>query len=538
MNTESSLRNNEPRPKRLSRIRKAGYGSTELGLVAVEVLVQVYLLKFYNVVVGLPAGLTGLALALGILWDAVTDPMMGAISDRTRSRWGRRRPYFLPGALALSLFFIVLFNPPAMDSNAVKFLYLIFGFLLVSTSTTVLSVPHVALGGELSFDRNERTVIYGYRRLFSTLGLVLGTALPAAILGYLGDESNPDVVARSRGVTAFVLAIPIMLTAFLAFVATKGRDSGGNKSLRRRTRVPGGAAASVTGSATGVPGGTDDVGDIPGRAATSSMTRKIPSRAESEANPPFRFLELALAQRDAWKNRMFLPLLLSFLVAGIARTLNGSFALYYYEYRLQLPESFVVQSILLPFFLSLLVSIPLWIWISRRFGKKWPAFWGALGLGVLTVVFYPIFEPGETTAPIIVALVGGIFAGSIVLLDSLIPDTVDYDELKTGQNREGLYFGVWKLGTKLSRALGLLFAGLLLQLIGFQEGAATQSEEVGWRLALLFGPGVGVFFVLAAVIFTTMPLTDERHARIQRLLSRKRDRRRERELQDRDYTDS
>ncbi len=487
--TESSLGNNEPRPKRLSRIRKAGYGSTELGLVAVEVLVQVYLLKFYNVVVGLPAGLTGLALALGILWDAVTDPMMGAISDRTRSRWGRRRPYFLPGALALSLFFIVLFNPPAMDSNAVKFLYLIFGFLLVSTSTTVLSVPHVALGGELSFDRNERTVIYGYRRLFSTLGLVLGTALPAAILAYLGDESNPDVVARSRGVTAFVLAIPIMLTAFLAFVATKGRDSGGVN---------------------------------PGRSR----------HAEAEANPPFRFLELALAQRDAWKNKMFLPLILSFLVAGIARTLNGSFALYYYEYRLQLPESFVVQSILLPFFLSLLVSIPLWIWISRRFGKKWPAFWGALGLGVLTVVFYPIFEPGETTAPIIVALVGGIFAGSIVLLDSLIPDTVDYDELKTGQNREGLYFGVWKLGTKLSRALGLLFAGLLLQLIGFQEGAATQSEEVGWRLALLFGPGVGVFFVMAAVIFTTMPLTDERHARIQRLLSRKRDRRRERELQD------
>lgn len=130
----------------LSWRTKAGYGATDLGLAAVETLLQIYLLKFYNVVVGLPASYTGAALAIAIFWDAVSDPVMGGISDTTSHPSGRRRPYILPGAVGLSLFTIAIFNPPAMQSLPFKFAYLLVIYILLNTALTVISVPHAALG--------------------------------------------------------------------------------------------------------------------------------------------------------------------------------------------------------------------------------------------------------------------------------------------------------------------------------------------------------------------------------------------------------
>ena len=466
------------RPGRIPRSVKIGYGSPELGLVAVEVLIQVYLLNFYNVAVGLPSALAGLALSIAILWDAFTDPVMGGISDRTRTPWGKRRPYFLPGALGVSVFVLALFHPPTFGNHVFTFFYLLVGFLSLNTALTVIAVPHVSLAGEMAFDRDERTALFAYRRLFSTLGLVVGTVLPALVLRSLGGEESPDTIAHSRSTTALLLSAPILLTALWAFYATRGRDEPSHEKA----------------------------------TSARAIARDL--------------IELFLSQRDVWRNRVFLPLLLSAIIAGAGRTLNGSIALYYYEYRLRLPEETVILGILLPFFLCLLASIPVWVWISRRRGKKWPAFFGVIGLAIISVSTYPFFPPNSVLGPILTAVVGGFFAGSIVIIDSLIADVVDYDELKTGHNREGLYFGVWKLGTKVARALGLASAGVFLQLIGFDEGSTTQTTEVGWRLALLFGPVVGVFFITAATIFACLPLTDATHRRIQQLLRRRRERRR------------
>ncbi|PKA04620.1 MFS transporter, partial [Leptospira ellisii] len=106
--------------------------------------------------------------------------------------------------------------------------------------------------------------------------------------------------------------------------------------------------------------------------------------------------------------------------------------------------------------------------------------------------------------------------------DSLVADIVDYDELKTGQKREGWFFGLWKMATKTARALGLGLGGFLLGEIGYQEGSLEQIPELGFRLSILFGPVVGGLFLLGAFVFLAMPLTGERHARIQSLLLRKR----------------
>lgn len=450
---------------------KLGYGTAEFGFVAVEVLVELYLLKFYNTVLGLAPAWTALAMAIAVIWDAVSDPLMGALSDRTRHPAGRRRPWFLPGAIGLAASVALIFHPPAIREQFWLFLFLLGGYLSITTAMTVASVPHIALAGELSFDRDERTSIFGYRRLFTTLGLLAGTILPAAILHALGPAGGPDQVTRSRGLAALVLGLPIILSAWISFRATRGLDRG--------RPIPGG--------------------------------RRVVLR------------DLLREQLSTLRNRAFLPLLASFLVAGIGRSLNASLALYFYEYRLRLTEPQTVFGILLPFFLCILASVPFWVLLSRRVGKKGPGFWGILALGLFVSVAYPLLLPDRMTVAVLVSVIGGALAGSIILYESLVADVVDLDELRTGRNREGVYFGVWKMGVKLSRALGLLLTGVLLQFIGFDEKATLQTGETLHSLALLFGPGVGLFLVAGALIFRRLPLTDARHRRVQALLVRRRE---------------
>ena len=450
---------------------KMAYGAAETGIVGAEVVLWVYLYKFYNEVVGLPAEWVGLALALSIIWDAFSDVLMGVISDRTAFASGRRRPYLLPGALGLALALIALFHPPEMQSIPAKFGYLLGAYLCLNTAMTVLSVPHAALGGDLSFERDERTELYGFRLLFGTFGLLIGTILPAS---FLRSESPSTMeVAYSREMAALWLAAPILITAFITWRATRGLDHAARKKF---------------------------IWNLPEIAFTTL--------------------------KSSWstlRNGYFRPIFAAFVVAGIGRTLNSSIALYYYEYRLRISEQDTAFYILAPFFLVLIVSIGFWVWISRRFGKKKPAIIGVSILGVMTCILYPILPPGNLAGPILAAFIGGVSGGAVFLFDSMVADVVDYDELRTGENREGVYFGAWKMGQKLARALGLALTGLILPAIGIDpaQSAVTDTEAI----AYLFGPGVGAFFLVAAVLAALTPLTDARHRRIQDLLFNRRQQR-------------
>jgi GPH family glycoside/pentoside/hexuronide:cation symporter len=135
--------------------------------------------------------------------------------------------------------------------------------------------------------------------------------------------------------------------------------------------------------------------------------------------------------------------------------------------------------------------------------------------------------PGKMLIPLIIAVVGGALVGAIVLLESLVADTVDYDELKTGRNREGIYFGFWKMSVKIACAIAIAIAGNLLHVIGYVPNEA-QLPEVSTKLGMIFGPGVGFFILAGAFIFLFMPLTKQKHERIQTLLQKRRAMRAER----------
>jgi Na+/melibiose symporter-like transporter len=458
------------RAGRLPRSRKAGYGAAEIGITSIEFFLQFYVLKFYTDVVGLAPGMAGLALGLAMAWDAIAEPLMGTISDHTRTRWGKRLPYVVGGAPLLAASFALLFAPPHLDTQAEKFWFLLLVYILVNTGMTIVAVPHAALGGELSRDMDERTEIFGWRFLFTNVGLVLGILIPGLTAAGASAGSGTDDVTGTAGTASVYIAVILCASCLVTFLSARGLD-------------------------------------------TPSTQAELSLRSHA------RSLVTTLA------NRPFLVLLATYVLGSVGRTINAAVALFYYEHRLHLAQSDVNLYVLLPFGCLIAGSILFWLFLSRRFGKRLPAFWGIFLIGLLTCVIYPVLPSGQLLGPILVAIVGGVLVGALFLIESTVADVVDYDEVRTGLHREGLYFGLWRMGTKLSRAVGLALSGALLGVIDFERGAAAQHPDTELGLALIFGPGVGGFLMLAALVFLYMPLDRARMQRIRRILELRQTRR-------------
>lgn len=465
--------------KRYNSWFKAGYGSLETGVSAMELLIQVYLMEFYVVILKLNPLLAGLALAIAVVWDAITDPVLGWLSDNTRSRYGRRLPFIAAGIPLFAGAFYLMFNPPPLNSQATLFSFLLLIYILTNTFMTLVAVPHTALAGELSEDGNERTAFFGWRLVFANLGLLAGLILPALLLKSLATGTpGQEETALSRGLSATIIACLALIMSLptLIVLRRKKEDNQGLSSRHVETKI----------------------------------------KHPSWKNPVRRSL------RQIHKNRVFIILALTFMVLAIGRTLNASLALFYYKIHLNLSEKDVILYTLGLFFIVIMLSVVFWLYISRKFGKKAPALGGMIALGIMTCILYPLIPPGLLWPTLVASVFGGVAAGAVILLESLVADSIDWDELRTGRQSQGLYFGYWRMASKMARALGLLLAGLLLQLIGFSPESTVQPEFVGFRLSLLFGPGVGLFFLLAALLLAFMPLNKDTHNRIQSLLQKRR----------------
>jgi len=438
---------------------KAGYGAAELGLSAVELVVQVILLKLYTEVVGLDVGLAGLVLAAAVVWDAAIDPLVGTLSDRSTLPGGRRRSFMALGAPLLAVSTVVLLSPPSLPGSLAGALYLLAGSLLLNTAMTVIAVPHTAFAGELVPDSDGRNELFAWRFLWANVGLVAALVVLGLASG-TSDEGLPHYGGASLALGGLVVA-----STALTLAATRRRDRPGDPTAGSVVELP--------------------------RAVLSTLR-----------NPPFVIL------------------LSAFVIGSVGRTVNASVALFYYQHRLDLDERQVFLHVLLPFTLVIALSIGAWLRLARWLGRKVAASGGILLLGLATSVAYPLFPPGKVAFPLGAAIVGGLLVGAVFLLDATVADLVDSDRLHTGRHREGLYFGVWRTAAKLARALGLLASGLMLDAIGFAPREAVQPPGVDLRLALVFGPGVGAFFLVAALLYLAMPFDEARARTVRALLAR------------------
>ena len=351
---------------------RIGYSIAETGINAVETLLRLYLLIFYTDAVGLAPGWAGLAVALGLCWDAVTDPLMGYLSDRWYSCLGGRRPFLLLGGLLLGISVYILFSPPSLETTATKFAYLLAGFLFLNTAMTILSVPHMAIAAEITVEPDERSTLFAIRFACGNIGAIFGAGLPGFFAS--GEGLQPIEQRLAMNEMSIWLALIVWGTAGWAWAAIAKQPMH--------------------------------------RAATH--------------------IELRQSLVQIWRNPAFRPLLLAYIVATFGVAINGALALYYYRYRLLLEEQ-AVQLILVVFMLILTLSLVGWVLLSRKLGKLRPLLLGVSLLGFFSCVTYPFFPPGNFWVPL---LVGGVLlgscVGSVVLLDSLLTDVIDYDQVRTG----------------------------------------------------------------------------------------------------------
>lgn len=432
------------RKARSSAWLKSGYGVAEIGLVSVEVMLQVYLLELY-VSAGLSPILAGSALALAVVWDAVSDPLMGVVSDRTpaSSAKGKRLWYVVAGTPFVALAFVFLFSPDLGSSESVLFWRLLLWYLILNTAITLVVVPYLALINDLAVDSADRGGFFGWRLVFSGGGLIVGLAIPPLVASLAKvdlDLGGSEALLENRSESAVWIALVGLGASALA--------------LSSVWRASGKAIA--------------EVGSERGNGIADTF-------------------------RSAAKSRGFRLVVGAFGFIALGRAVNGSLALIFYKGSLGFNDQQVAVA-LIGLSITVMLATPLWVVLGRRFGKRRLSLIGALLLTALTAISYPLMPPLAVWPVVFVVVFGGVVASSVVLLEVLFSDVIEADGIAGNLSLSGAYYGLWRTATKLARAAGLAVSGLFLWAIGYEEGGGAQAEGVYRSVAWAFGPGVAVFF--------------------------------------------
>lgn len=449
----------------LSARTLAAYGLLALPLALVGLPLYVFLPAHYaGPAVGMSLTAVGTVLMLARMWDVVTDPMIGALSDRWSSRWGRRRPWIVAGVPVMALAAVPLLDPPAGISPEA----FLFWAMLFTLGATMIMVPYAAWGAEIAAGYHERARITAWREGFTIGGMLLALAVQAAAAHQGGGAAQPgaaDPAALGNGLLALlvllVVALPLATAALLAVVP-----------------------------------------ELP-----------LPRRASS-ARPP----GVLRSWRTAWRNGPFRLLLAAYFANGVANGLPATLFVPFVAEVLQAGQH--AGAFLLAYFAAGILAVPLWLRIARRFGKHrtWCAamLWASAAFAAV-----PFLGAGDTWWFLAVCVATGLALGAdLVLPPAMQADVVDLDTLRTGESRAGLFFAAWAMSGKLSLALGLGLAFLLLDRAGFASGGPNDGTAL-LALTLLYAVAPVGLKLLAVLLVRRFPIDARRQARLRLRLDRR-----------------
>jgi GPH family glycoside/pentoside/hexuronide:cation symporter len=428
------------------------FGAPIFALSSTLFFVQFFFLKYATDVLLIAPATIGVLFALGRAWDAFSDPIVGAWSDRTRTRLGRRRPWMLAALPALAITFGMIWMPPGQLHGAALVAWsalALFGFY---TAFTAYIIPHSSLGAELSQDHHDRSRIFGVRHAAFLAGMMLAFA-------YMQVVRNAED-QRLGAAEVSVLVIISMLALLIPPLLVRERAEYQGRGSERPFRALG-----------------DVLRNPHGRIFLAVHTIEMTGAAVLGILSPY-MIEYVLKRPD----------------------LIGP-----------LPAVYVVCSA---------VTIPIWVRLSRRFGKR--NVW-MFAMVVTGFAFGGTFLIGENDIAAMVVLL--VFAGAAsgcggTVGPSILADVIDYDEYMSGERKEGVYSAAWGFTLKASHALVILLVGVVLEVSGFRPNAdQTASADFALRSLYAFMPLTA--FLIGALLFSRFRLDQAEHARIRAELERR-----------------
>ena len=455
---------------------KVVYGTGDWGMATFNTLRQIFYAIFLTDVVGLEPRLASFAALIGVLWDAINDPLVGVLSDKVRSKWGRRRPFLLYFAVPYGLAFLALWWAPPWKSQLLLMIHMTLAYALSDTFQTLVIVPFHALTPEMTSDYDERTSLAGYRMFFNFIASIV-TAVAAPMIV---DATMAGGGTQQQGyvTVALLFGVSAIIPYLLIFFSVRERPS----SERPPEMISFGATLRTAWQ------------NIPFRYATALYMLNWVTFDLIGVTLPY-FLIYWIAQGN-----------LLAIVPGIGMPI----------------ESVVLGAMLI----TAVIVLPFWTWLAYRIGKR-KAYIIAIAFWVVLLLLINFVPPLNYTPVIVMAVLIGISVSAAhVLPDAIFPDVIDWDELRTGERHEGVYYGAKNFIRKLTTAFAIFLALQVLGWLGYQvppEGATqfTQPDSAIWGIRLLTGPVGALILIGVLVVAWYYPLDRQQHKRVLRLLARR-----------------
>jgi GPH family glycoside/pentoside/hexuronide:cation symporter len=428
--------------KGLDRGQYFGYALGSVGTGIYNTVPGLLLLYYMTDTLGISAWLAGLAIFVPKLWDVITDPWMGQISDRSHSRWGRRRPWLLLGGLTLPPVFALMFMTPDFAEPALRFVWVTGFYILCATAFTVFSIPYISMPAEMTDDYHETTTLMAWRMAALTIGVLVSGALAPMLVEQVGGGGRAGYATMST-IIAIVLAAAMIGTFF--------------------------------------------------------GTRRAPQRERTEEAPPFWS-----TFGQALRLRPFAVLTSGYFLqhAGVGAVL--AVVPYFASYVLrgnELTVTILFVCLVGPAF----VAMPLWVAVARRIGKLRGYIAAMLLFGGFGASLWFATPSSIALVYVQVALMGIGWAGTELFPFSMLPDVIAADRSTTGLRREGVFTGLWMAVDKGALAVGALVTSVVLDASGFIESeagqAVTQPDSAlsGIRICVALLPAIAVVLALPIV---------------------------------------
>ncbi len=430
--------------KKLSVKTKMGFGICDMGGNLFFTAMGFWSLYYLTDVVSLLPAAAGFAIMIGKFWDAVTDPAMGYISDRTKHKMGRRRPYILYGSIPLFLSMWFFFTNPHLESQTLLTVWAVLALCFLNTAFTIVNVPYSSLTPELTKDYHEQSALNGYRFTFAIIGTIIGAAIVLPILGLFSTES------KGFSAAGFIMGLVMLITALI----------------------------------------------------TTFSVKENPPALESIPKEGFFKTYSAV-----FKNKAYLLLIITYALNVLALNLLQGILVYYFEYVLHAKDQ--TQLALVILLLVTMITIAPTVFLSKKIGKRLTY---QLGLGIIAVGCLIIFLFGHifgySFVYVIMFFIGIGLGIAFAAPWAMVPDTVEWDAIQTGERKEGIYYGMWTFFSKVGQALSIGFMGLLLNASGYLPNI-MQGEKTIFVIRLLVGPIPAFIFLLAILTLAIYPITEK-----------------------------